>query len=522
MARQYSDVERANLRWFQSDFSVATLRKIVVRKGEVRGLKKAGIDFEYPITAIAGKNGCGKSTFIALAACAFHNSRTGWRLPDRSDPYYTFSDFFVQAGGEKPLDGVEIWYAIQHDGWQRSSRLPEGKGLAWQVSKKRKGGRWTDYDERVDRPVAFLGVERVVPSVEKSVFRSYRRRFSAGERTGFEEAVCTAVSKVLSVPYDSFEFREHGKYRLPWVQKRRGAGYSGFNMGAGEKALFEFFATVLSAPKGALFLIDEIELGLHEQAQSKLISVLNDISRDRHIQIICTTHSPTILEKLPPEGRVYVSASLGGVSVLPGVSAEYATGRMSGRNSREMTIYVEDQVASDLVDATLLGDLRSRIEVCPIGSHTAVMNAMVTQLKNPNLGSAVAFLDGDQYAVKNAHLKKFVGLAEAHDGAKEWIDERLFFLPGGVTPEVFVLGKLRDFDSDILSEAFQFSGDEIIEAIDSALLAGSHGELRSLSQALHREQRQVWRDACRLLVRFSPDSVREMQTSIVGSLASRS
>lgn len=519
MARQYSDIERNNLRWFGGDHSVASLRKIQIRKGEIRGLKKTNIEFNYPITAVAGKNGCGKSTVIALAACAFHNAKNGWKLPNRQISYYTFSDFFIQAGDEKPLDGVEIWYAIQYDGWQSSDRLPDGKGLGWQSSQKRKGGRWTDYEKRVDRSVAFLGVERVVPSVEKSVFRSYKSRFSAGERTGFEETVCSSVSRVLGVPYDSFEFREHGKYRLPWVQRKKGAGYSGFNMGAGEKALFEFFATILSAPKGALFLVDEIELGLHEQAQSMLVRVLSELCNDRHIQIICTTHSPTILSGLPPEGRLFIESTPAGVTVIPGVSPGYATGKMSGRNSGEVTIYVEDTIAADLIGSFLGGDLRSRVNICAIGSHVAVLNAMATRFKDSKLGPALAILDGDQAVARSAQIKKFNGLVEAAAGAQDWISGRLLFLPGNAPPEGFVLGRVRDIDPDLLGETFQVLGDRVVDAIDTALLAGPHAELASLSCALHREERQVWLDCCRLLVKEQSEILAEIKEAIEASLS---
>ncbi|WP_369680248.1 AAA family ATPase [Novosphingobium sp. Chol11] len=56
----------------------------------MRGLSPCTVELAYPITAIAGPNGSGKSTILALAACAFHNRRNGFKLPDRKQPYYTF------------------------------------------------------------------------------------------------------------------------------------------------------------------------------------------------------------------------------------------------------------------------------------------------------------------------------------------------------------------------------------------------------------------------------------------------
>jgi energy-coupling factor transporter ATP-binding protein EcfA2 len=507
MGRRHSDIERSNLNWFANDNSVATLCCINIKKGQIRGLKRLRVDFNYPITAIAGKNGCGKSTIITLAACAFHNRDDAWKLPDRIRPYYTFSDFFLQARGESAIDDVEVLFQIHYDNWRPTPRKPDGKGLGWQSRKKKKGGRWTDYDARPDRAVAFLGIERLVPSAEKSVFRSYRQHFSSRERSGFEEAVCLAVSQVLSVPYDTFEFREYGKYRLPWVQRKRGVGYSGFNMGAGEKALFEFFAALLSAPRGALFLVDEIELGLHEEAQRALIRVLNNTCNERHTQIIVTTHSPVVLEALPPEGRLYLDHSANGANIVPGISPEFATGRLGGKNSCELTIYVEDASAAELVRTALSGAVRGRVNIVSIGSHTAVLNALCTRFKDKSLGKVIGFLDGEQRIAERGHVKKFNGLAEGHPEAAIWISEKLGFLPGDVSPEAYVFGMLRELGAGVLEKGFGFDGEVILDAIDCALVAGDHSELNMIARTIFKSESQVWSDACRLIVQEMPSSV---------------
>ena len=113
------------------------------------------------------------------------------------------------------------------------------------------------------------------------------------------------VGRILNVPYQAFENRQHANYRLPVVTEGKFT-YSGFNMGAGEDALFGMMSIIRECPDGALVLIDEIELGLHEEAQISLIDELKAICERRHIQIICTTHSITVLERLPPEARIFI------------------------------------------------------------------------------------------------------------------------------------------------------------------------------------------------------------------------
>jgi predicted ATP-binding protein involved in virulence len=110
-----------NLRqWFTKDFSRALLRRIILKEGTLRGLNALDISFDYPIVAIAGKNGAGKSTILALACCAFHNNPGGFKLTKRKNPYYTFSDHFIQFQDEVPPAGIEIQYFIAHNNWKKS------------------------------------------------------------------------------------------------------------------------------------------------------------------------------------------------------------------------------------------------------------------------------------------------------------------------------------------------------------------------------------------------------------------
>src|SRR5688572_25598077 len=57
------------------------LRAVEVAGGNgLRALNGVRIPFNYPITAICGKNGTGKSTVLALAALAFHTP-AAWHVP---------------------------------------------------------------------------------------------------------------------------------------------------------------------------------------------------------------------------------------------------------------------------------------------------------------------------------------------------------------------------------------------------------------------------------------------------------
>jgi len=228
MAYNYSTLDKDNLKWFPNDNSCATLRTIKVVSGQIRGFRKGTVDFRYPITAIAGRNGSCKTTVLALAACAFHNSPSGFKLSGRKHSYYTFSDFFIQTKEEAALGGIQIGYEIFHNKWKGSE-----PGAGWQYRIKKPEGRWNNYESRVKRTVVFLGVERIVPHSERSVSKSYRGKFKAGNNHGWEDNVREVVGRILGTDYTSFSYRLHSKYRLPVVAKKDQKIYSGFNMGAG-------------------------------------------------------------------------------------------------------------------------------------------------------------------------------------------------------------------------------------------------------------------------------------------------
>lgn len=475
--------------WFTNDLSKALLRSVSLKKGALRGINALDISFDYPIVAFSGINGAGKSTILALACCAFHNEPNGFKLPRRKSTYYTFSDFFIQHSKEVAPQGIEIEYTIAYDNWKKTDRFPEGKGIGRQVRQKKKGGKWNDYHKRVDRNVVFLGIERIVPHSERSQSKSYSRVFADSQAKGWEGKVKDTVGSILGKKYDDFRYLEHAKYSLPLV-KCGDVTYSGFNMGAGENALFEIFSNIYSAGEGALFVMDEIELGLHAKAQKTFMKKLKEICKEMGTQIICTTHSKEIFECLPDEARFFVESVSGKTKITAGISPEFAFHKMGSVNSKELEIFVEDDVARALIQAALPSSVRARIEIRVIGSATAISRQLAAFHVRSDDRQILAIFDGDQRSKKSINISHAKKMAEnATEKFSSWFESNSAYLPGESWPEAWIVQNCKDAVSAVAAE-FAMEEEEVPEVLEYALQAGKHDEFHELSKhvGLSKEQ----------------------------------
>ncbi|MDP2848217.1 MAG: AAA family ATPase [Humidesulfovibrio sp.] len=478
-----SKIDKKLRGWFVNDNTKALLRGIKLAVGGLRGLNCLDVGFEYPIAAFSGRNGAGKSTVLALACCAYHNRKGGYKLRKRTLPYYTFSDFFIQRREELQPQGVGIVYRIAHDGWKKTEERPDGVGIGSQVRKKNFGGKWNDYDQRVKRSVAFLGIERIVPHSERSQSRSYVRSFRDASIKGWEVSVKEIVGCILNKNYDELKYLEYSKYSLP-VVRCGDLVYSGFNMGAGENALFEIFAAIYSCGYGGLIVVDEIELGLHVEAQRKFVEKLKDACLMNSVQVICTTHSKDILDCLPLDARFYIEAVCGKTKVTHGISSSFAFSKMSGLNAREIDILVEDDVAEALLLAALPASIRSRSNIKPIGSASALARQLASAYVRGEDRPILAVFDGDQRSKEKDNIGHAKGMAEnPGEDFESWIKGRMTYLPGTEWPESWLV-KNCQANVEVLSGMVSYATDDLLQALISGLSQPRHKEILYVAKAL--------------------------------------
>ena len=138
-----TDIDRKNRQWFKNNLTCNTLLKIGVNQSSIRGLGQFSMEFNYPITVIAGENGCGKSTILSLISCAFHNNNLSFcpmsllSNTKKQRTYYTYSDFFAFTSEERGfLRDIQIKSTFLTD-------RPRNTDIR---SKSPRKGQWKDYD----------------------------------------------------------------------------------------------------------------------------------------------------------------------------------------------------------------------------------------------------------------------------------------------------------------------------------------------------------------------------------------
>jgi ABC-type cobalamin/Fe3+-siderophores transport system ATPase subunit len=78
------------------------------------------------------------------------------------------------------------------------------------------------------------------------------------------------------------------------------------SLSAGDLRTLYIIASVMNLPPGSTFIIEEAENGLHPKRLTSLLDHLDMLSMKRDIQIIYSTHSPIVINKLKAEDVIFV------------------------------------------------------------------------------------------------------------------------------------------------------------------------------------------------------------------------
>lgn len=289
-------------------------------------------------------------------------------------------------------------------------------------------------------------------------------------------------------------------------------------MGAGENALFEIFSNIYSAGEGALFVLDEIELGLHSRAQKMFMKKLKDVCKEMSTQVICTTHSRQIFESLPDDARFFLENVGGRTRVTQGISPDFAFRKMGDEIRAELYIMVEDDVARSLVLESLHSSVRSRVEVLVVGSAAAISRQLASALARGDRRKYVAILDGDQRGKSkdNFGVAKRV-LENPFPAFDRWFSDRVSYLPGDSWPESWMVQKAKDIPASVATVLSVDEG-EVVDLMEYGLQAGKHKEFHEVASHIGISRDQVVEKISSMLCRSFSGDFEGLRSFVLGHL----
>jgi predicted ATPase len=355
------------------------LLKISIEKA--RAFEGKSISFDFPVTAIVGANGGGKTTVLGAAACAYKTVKP--------------SLFFAKSGR---FDSSMQNWKFEYELIDRRRRLSDTIRRTAKFTRS----KWSrDWQRGNDRQVAILGVSRTVPANERpELKRCVSNAFDVGPDAieSISREVAQAVARVLDKDISDFSFLRvdnRGRVTLLTGKTSSGDAYSEFHFGAGESSVIRMAIRLESMPENSLVLIEEIENGLHPVATIRMVEYLIDLAIRRKIQAIFTTHSNDALKPLPDKA---IWATANG-HLYQGKLDIASLRAISGQIDSQLVVFVEDNFAQTWTEEILRavpGVAMDAISVHAMeGDGTAVRVHRGRQLDPSVSQPSVCLIDGD-------------------------------------------------------------------------------------------------------------------------------
>ena len=351
------------------------LRKI--RLVRVRAFTNESVDFEFPVTALIGTNGGGKSTILGGAALAYKSMRPSLFFPKSSIGDDSMSNWNI---GYDLIDKEKNQTQIV----QRSARF--------------KNAKWVR-DDLIDRTVLYFGIQRTVPAGERRELKKFATasyQFT-GSKADLEQTIREQVAMILGKDVSRFQRATISSKEDLYIGGDGKISYSEFHFGAGESSIIRMVSQIESAPENALVLIEEIENGLHPVAVRRMVEYLMNVAKRRSIQSIFTTHSEDALSPLPSEA---IWSSIDGKARQGRISID-ALRAITGRIDEIMAIFCEDNFAKEWIEAIIRNSAPARvgeIAVYAVNGQSRAVSTHLSHMGNPAISKklkSMCIVDGD-------------------------------------------------------------------------------------------------------------------------------
>ena len=303
----------------QDEKKLLKLDSIEFRTPPFRKLGDIKVPISGRITLIAGRNGVGKSTILALIAGTSGLARKGVKTYLGIEPRVnaeeilrlSFAREYVKKESERPY--MLLNYTLGDKSFVKKGNVSGGKDRLRVVPRNEPkapitlGSLKIPESGKVPIPTIYLGMTRVVPTGETDPDLLQQRKVSMAPEDhqlyhDFSEAVIFANSAVGESAVTAQAISGTKKNAL----YPNYPDYEPTNVSLGQDSLSSIATALASfskirrdmgaAYRGGLLVIDELDAGFHPRAQVVLLEQMKTKARELQIQVVATTHSLTLLE----------------------------------------------------------------------------------------------------------------------------------------------------------------------------------------------------------------------------------
>lgn len=420
------------------------------------------LPFSAGINVIVGSNGVGKSTLIRAIAELLTAEPSSASYRSRLGGSSTKGVAFV--------NNAEVRLEVS-DGDQ-GQRVAKGSRFSGEV-------RWLDPSDLAGQCLTQIAGDHNFNDLLESVTP---QPLDPDERR--------AASYLVGKNYctiDIFEISDYGGLdRFPYVRAcSAGVSYGSEGMGRGELSLLLTYWALRDLPKNSILILEEPETHVSPRSQDYLMNIVAKFCDEKGMWVIVTTHSPTIIRKIPTEHIVLLARDNGPSALVKNASKLDIALLLGGGVAFSGVLLVEDEGAKGFLVAMLehlAPDILRQFEVVVAGSEskiTAALKAMPVTHKVTLMGA----YDGDMRPVI--------------DG--EGFQWSFGFLPGQVAPEQLLTELAQTQDCAELMAADLHKGiEQIVLALDHAAGADPHDYFREFAAALTLDVPTVRRSFVRI------------------------
>ncbi|WP_454788579.1 ATP-dependent nuclease [Mycolicibacterium lutetiense] len=419
------------------------------------------VDFSFPITALVGANGSNKSSILrALQGCPEgQNIGLYWfgtqldSVPDEERHRFIhgrWSDScqgvveIIQIrrartkgrNGKGAPDYFESDEPLQRDGMQpmpaAPTPMPEDRSeTRWRAIRKNvvyfdfraeisAFDKYFHHNDSNTRGPIMQQAQQVRDRKEalydkSSIVRKMLDKGLGSFKPGGKELVISKpvdlgsvelqwVSYVLGRMYSRIRVIGHRAFKVSGTTALLETGHLSYSeawAGSGEFAVVRLVGTVLGCVDGTLLLLDEPEVSLHPGAQARLMSFLHRVALDKKLQIVLSTHSPAIIDRLPDEAIKVFDRNAEGKIMLRSQRSSPAEAFVALEHKfHKKTIIVEDRLAREVVRCILRSGGASKLDSVDVkflpGGASVMLSRLVPVWALEGRCDVLLLLDGDK------------------------------------------------------------------------------------------------------------------------------